>query len=263
MTHGMHGASLLLEGDVPAILDRLAAGLPAKHPDVWPEDEPRAVRSRFREAFAGDGGWGPHAVFSTLREAAPAGTIATADSGAHRILLSQMWTCDGPRQLLQSTGFCTMGCALPLAMGAAMGAGRPTLCFVGDAGLEMVLGELAILRDLGLPVVVTVLADRSLGLIALKQRQMGLARAGVDFGGTDFAAVAAAMGGHGSWWRIAPASRARRRPPSSARASPSSPAPSTGPRMMDHSRALIHLNYLVQTTASDRKARRADAHTRP
>ncbi len=108
-----------------------------------------------------------------------------------------MWTCDGPRQLLQSTGFCTMGCALPLAMGAAMGAGRPTLCFVGDAGLEMVLGELAILRDLGLPVVVTVLADRSLGLIALKQRQMGLARAGVDFGGTDFAAVAAAMGGHG------------------------------------------------------------------
>ncbi len=197
MTHGMHGASLLLEGDVPAILDRLAAGLPPTRPDVWPEGEPQAVRSRFREAFAGDGGWGPHAVFTILREAAPAGTIATADSGAHRIMLSQMWTCDGPRQLLQSTGFCTMGCALPLAMGAALGSGRPTLCFVGDAGLEMVLGELAILRDLDLPVVVTLLADQSLGLIALKQRQMGLMRAGVDFGGTDFAAVAAAMGGHG------------------------------------------------------------------
>ncbi len=197
MTHGMHGSSLLLEGDVTAILDRLAAGLPATRPDVWPEGEPQAVRSRFRESFAGDGGWGPHAVFAILREAAPAGTIATADSGAHRILLSQMWTCDGPRRLLQSTGFCTMGCALPLAMGAALGSGRPTLCFVGDAGLEMVLGELAILRDLALPVVVTVLADQSLGLIALKQRQMGLTRAGVDFGGTDFAAVAAAMGGHG------------------------------------------------------------------
>ncbi len=196
-THGMHGASLLLEGDVPAILDRLSAALPAARRDVWAGGEPAAVRSRFRDAFAGDGGWGPHAVFSILREAAPAGTIATADSGAHRILLSQMWRCDGPRRLLQSTGFCTMGCALPLAMGAALGADRPVLCFVGDAGLEMVLGELAILRDLGLPVVVTLLADRSLGLIALKQRQMELARAGVDFGGTDFAAVAAAMGGHG------------------------------------------------------------------
>ncbi len=72
MTHGMHGASLLLEGDVPAILDRLAAGLPPTRPDVWPEGEPQAVRSRFREAFAGDGGWGPHAVFTILREAAPA-----------------------------------------------------------------------------------------------------------------------------------------------------------------------------------------------
>ena len=87
--------------------------------------------------------------------------------------------------------------ALPLATGAALGSGRPVLCFVGDAGLEMVLGELAPLRDLGLPVVIVTLVDESLGLIALKQRQMGLARAGVDFGGTDFAAVAHAMGGHG------------------------------------------------------------------
>ncbi len=62
----------------------------------------------------------------------------------------------------------------------------------------MVLGELATLRDLGLPVIVVVLVDRALGLIALKQRQLGLARAGVDIGETDFAAVARAMGGHGA-----------------------------------------------------------------
>ena len=140
---------------------------------------------------------GPHAVFATLREIAPAGTVATADSGAHRILLSQIWSCDGPRRLLQSSGLCTMGCALPLAAGAALGSGRATLCFVGDAGLEMVLGELATLRDLRLPVVVVVLVDRALGLIALKQRQIGMPRAGVDIGETDFAAVARATGGHG------------------------------------------------------------------
>lgn len=109
-----------------------------------------------------------------------------------------MWDCDGPRRLLQSSGLCTMGCALPLATGAALGSGRPVLCFVGDAGLEMVLGELATLRDLGLPVIVVALVDRALGLIALKQHQLGLARAGVDIGETDFAAVARAMGGHGA-----------------------------------------------------------------
>ncbi len=196
MPHGRHAATLLLEGDVGTILTRLTAALPAAQA-TWTAGEPAAVRSRFREAFAAPPGWGPHAVFETLRAVAPTGTIATADSGAHRILLSQMWRCDGPRRLLQSTGLCTMGCALPLATGAALGAGAPVLCFVGDAGLEMVLGELATLRDLELPVVIVTLVDESLGLIALKQRQMGLRRAGVDFGGTDFTAVARAMGGHG------------------------------------------------------------------
>lgn len=198
--HGMHSATLLLAGDVGAILTRLSdAPTPTQtgSGEIWPDGQTAAIRARFQAAFAAPAEWGPHAVFAVLREAAPAGTVATADSGAHRILLSQMWTCDGPRGLLQSTGLCTMGCALPLATGAALGSGKPTLCFVGDAGLEMVLGELATLRDLALPVVIVTLVDESLGLIALKQKQMALARAGVDFGATDFTAVAQAMGGHG------------------------------------------------------------------
>lgn len=196
MPHGMHAATLRLEGAVGAVLDALADGQSTK--SKWPDSKPAEIRARFRAAFAARSDWGPHAVFETLREVAPADTLATADSGAHRILLSQMWRCDGPRQLLQSTGLCTMGCALPLATGAALGSGKPVLCFVGDAGLDMVLGELATLRDLRLPVVVVVLVDESLGLIALKQRQLGLKRVGVDFGATDFAAVAQAMGGHGA-----------------------------------------------------------------
>ncbi|MDP3600800.1 MAG: thiamine pyrophosphate-binding protein [Bosea sp. (in: a-proteobacteria)] len=196
LPHGMHRATMTLEGHVGTILDRLAERLsPAP---VWERGEPSAVRAAFRRAFAAPDGWGPHAVFETLRAVAPSGTVATADSGAHRILLSQLWSCDGPRRLLQSTGLCTMGCALPLATGAALGSGQPTLCFVGDAGLEMVLGELATLRDLAVPVVVVVLVDEALGLIALKQKQMGLARAGVDLGLSDFAAIARAFGGHGA-----------------------------------------------------------------
>lgn len=195
MQHGMHASTLLLEGDVGTILTRLSDGLAPK--TTWPDGEPAVVRGAFRAAFAAPADWGPHAVFETLHALAPAGAVATADSGAHRILLSQIWSCDGPRRLLQSSGLCTMGCALPLATGAALGSGRATLCFVGDAGLEMVLGELATLRDLALPVVLVVLVDEALGLIALKQRQLGLPRAGVDIGASDFAAVARAMGGHG------------------------------------------------------------------
>jgi acetolactate synthase-1/2/3 large subunit len=195
MPHGMHASSLLVEGDVAAILDALSDSHAAR--PVWPDGQPAKVRSDLAAAFMTGGKFGPHAVFAAVRRAAPTGTVATADSGAHRILASQMWQADRPRGMLQSTGLCTMGCALPLATGAALGSGRHTVCFVGDGGLEMSLGELATLRDLAVPVVVCVLVDASLALIALKQSQSGLARGGVDFGMTDFAGVARAMGGHG------------------------------------------------------------------
>ena len=61
----------------------------------------------------------------------------------------------------------------------------------------MVLGELATLRDLKLPIVVVVFVDASLALIEMKQRASGMDNLGVDFGKTDFAAVARALGGIG------------------------------------------------------------------
>ena len=61
----------------------------------------------------------------------------------------------------------------------------------------MVLGELATLRDLALPVAVVVFVDESLALIDLKQRQRQLPSVGVDFGATDFEAVGKALGGYG------------------------------------------------------------------
>jgi acetolactate synthase-1/2/3 large subunit len=175
MPHGMHHSSMVLEGDVNIILQRLGEGLACS--PTWSDGLPARARNTMRASFAAPTHWGPHAVFETLRAYASNGLITTTDSGAHRILLSQMWSCEAPASLLQSTGLCTMGCALPLANGAALGVKRPVLCIVGDGCLEMSLGELATLRDLNLPVVIAVLVDGSLNLIAMKQNQQGLARA--------------------------------------------------------------------------------------
>ncbi|MEL6979202.1 MAG: thiamine pyrophosphate-binding protein [Pseudomonadota bacterium] len=204
--HGMHGAAVSFVGDLAAALgalapaaDRGTQGAPAPAP--WPNGAPEAARAALADAFAEPAVWGPHQVFGAARRAAPAETIATADSGAHRILMSQMWRCRAPRTLLQSSAFCTMGVALPLAMGVKRAAPeRPVLAVMGDAGLEMVLGELATLRDWGVGgFCVLVLADESLALIALKQDKAGYAPVGVDFGDTDWPAVAQALGGHGAW----------------------------------------------------------------
>ncbi len=197
-THFMHRASISFVGDVGAGLRLLRDGVRPR--PTWPGGEPEAARASLRQAFSAGAAWGPAAIFATARRVLPPATVATADSGAHRILLSQMWRCPAPRTLLQSTGLCTMGCALPLAMGVRLAdPARPVAVFVGDAGLEMVLGELATLRDWRVPLIILVLVDRSLALIEQKQRAMQLPNQGVDFGSTDFAAVARALGGHGAW----------------------------------------------------------------
>jgi acetolactate synthase-1/2/3 large subunit len=197
MPHGMHAARHLFVGDVAGTLGALT---PAKPQSAWPEGEIAAARAALGQAFAPASLWGPGQVFATLRQALPKETVATADSGAHRILVSQMWRGLRPRAMLQSSALCTMGCAVPLAAGYKLAsAGTPVIAFVGDAGLEMGLGELATLRDLRLPVLICVLVDESLALIELKQRATQRPNAAVDFGGTDFPAVAQALGGHGVW----------------------------------------------------------------
>ena len=190
--HGMHGATLEVIAPVGETLDAIRDGVAARK--VW---DCSGARATLKDAFAAKE-WGPDAIVEICREVCPPRTIATADSGAHRILLSQMWECDEARTLLQSSGLCTMGCALPLAIGAKRAApDRAVVGFMGDAGFLMVAGELASAAALDLPVVFVVFVDRSLALIELKQRQRQMKNTGVDFGATDHAAVARAFGGNG------------------------------------------------------------------
>lgn len=199
-THGMHAVSATLRSAVAPALELLAGARSTEQPS-WAAGQPAKVRKDLEEAFQPEpSGWGPGRVFHTLRDVMPANTVATADSGAHRILVSQIWRCPMPRQMLQSSALCTMGCAVPLAMGHRLVDDRaPVIAFVGDAGLEMCLGELSTLRDLNIPVIICVLVDTSLALIELKQRGSQRPNVGVDFGETDFPAVAGAYGGHGVW----------------------------------------------------------------
>jgi acetolactate synthase-1/2/3 large subunit len=194
--HGMHRAGTVLSGPVLPLLKAVASDLLIV--PYWQGGEIAQVRAALDEAFQGPGSWGPHAVIAALEHSLPPDAIVTVDSGAHRILLSQKLRIRQPGGLLQSSGFCTMGAALPLAIGAATEVrGRAIVAVMGDGGLEMTLGELGTLRDQGLAVVVLVLQDESLALIEMKQRQAGLAMTGVRMGATDYPSIARAFGGTG------------------------------------------------------------------
>lgn len=197
-THDMHRATLSVVCDPAAGLRALMQGLAPSSNEVWPQNEPTTTKAALAAAFSAEENWGPATVVATARNVLPRETIASADSGAHRILLSQMWGTYEPRTLLQSTGLCTMGCALPLAIGARMvEPTRPVVAFTGDGGLLMTLGDLSTLAELKLPVIIVVFADASLALIEKKQRERQLPNAGVNFAPVDFPAIANAFGGHG------------------------------------------------------------------
>ena len=196
--HAMHQVDLRLIGQPAELLTGLGMFLGAPGTRAMPENA-LAVADRLADAFAAPpDGFGAHQVAEALDAALSPDTTVTVDSGAHRILLSQKLHLSRPGQLLQSTGWCTMGAALPLAIGLKKAAPeRHVIAVMGDGGLEMVAGELATLRDLALPVTVVVLQDASLALIALKQSQAGLPSVGVDLPRSDFAMLAAAFGGDG------------------------------------------------------------------
>lgn len=194
--HYMHQAGLSFTCDFGAGLGAL---LDVEPSETWPNGEPAATKAALAAAFPHTDEWGPAAIIAEARAALPATTRASVDSGAHRILLSQMWDCPEPKSLIQSSGLCTMGCAIPMAMGLALAdPSRPAVGFVGDGGFHMVAGELTTAAEMGLKPIIIVFADASLALIELKQRQRQLKNAAVDYVHRhDFAAIGRAMGGAG------------------------------------------------------------------
>jgi acetolactate synthase-1/2/3 large subunit len=194
--HYMHQATLNVIGNTPATLEALnAVAIPRA---TWVDGDIAATKSALAKSFPKDDVWGPAAVIDVCRTTLPRDTLATADSGAHRILLSQMWECYEPRGMMQSSALCTMGCAVPLAMGAQyIERDRTVVSFSGDAGFLMVAGELATAKELNLNTVFVVFVDASLALIELKQRQRQLPNTGVEFAEHDFAAIGRAFGGQG------------------------------------------------------------------
>lgn len=197
-THGMHHVSHTLRGSLAPTLAMLSDEITSKRNAV--SNTLSTARDELKGMFKADSEFGPDRVFETLREVSPETTVVTADSGAHRILLSQMWQCHHPRGMLQSSALCTMACAVPLAAGYKQASPEtPAIAFVGDAGMEMGLGELATLREHKIPIIICVLVDESLTLIEMKQRASQRPNLGVDFSGSDFPTVANALGGHGVW----------------------------------------------------------------
>ena len=195
-TDQVYPAATEIVGNVAAALSWLAAncgGAPR-----WSPGEVAAHRAALRAAWQAGyapGRLNPSEVVTTVRSAAPEGTVVTADVGSHKIMTGQAWTSLAPRETLITNGLSAMGFGLPAAIAAALSSpGAPVVSLTGDGGFAMTATELSVAARYGLPLVVVVFADGSLNRIELHQRQLGypLTATGVD--PTDIPALAESLG---------------------------------------------------------------------
>ncbi|HWL70285.1 MAG TPA: 5-guanidino-2-oxopentanoate decarboxylase [Geminicoccus sp.] len=94
-----------------------------------------------------------------------------------------------------STGYGTLGYALPAAIGAKLAApDRPVVALIGDGGCLFTLPELASAVEAGVPIVILLWNNRGYGEIADYMTETGVPKLGVDLVTPDFVAVARGFG---------------------------------------------------------------------
>ena len=136
----------------------------------------------------------PGTVLASLRENSPDDIILTTDVGSHKIFSALKWPARQANRYFVSNGLSAMGFGLCSAIAAAEVSGEPTVCITGDAGLAMAMGELILLAERQLPVLVIVMNDAALDLIRSAQRRRRRPDFGTEFSNPDFANIASAFG---------------------------------------------------------------------
>jgi len=137
----------------------------------------------------------PQRILHDVREVLDDRDIVLSDVGAHKMWIARQLHTTEPNTILISNGFCSMGFALPGALGAKIACpDRRVLAICGDGGVLMNLQELETAVREKLDVVVMVWTDSQYGLIKWKQEAAFGKHSHIDFTNPDFMKLADAFG---------------------------------------------------------------------
>lgn len=140
----------------------------------------------------------PQRLVADVRRAIPGDGIIALDNGVYKIWFARNYKARAPNTVLLDNALATMGAGLPSGIAAKLiSPNTPVTVICGDGGFMMNSQELETAVRLGLDLVVLILQDNAYGMIKWKQRNMGLADFGLDFGNPDFVKYAQAYGAHG------------------------------------------------------------------
>ena len=125
--------------------------------------------------------------------------IICCDTGSVTTWAARHIQMKGTMQFSASGTLASMGNGLPYAIGASVAyPGRQVVCFAGDGGFTMLMGELATAVKYNLPIKVIIIKNNVLGMIKWEQIAFeGNPQFGVQLQPIDFAAYARACGAPG------------------------------------------------------------------
>ena len=140
----------------------------------------------------------PQKALWDVRQALGPNDILLSDVGAHKMWIARYYQCVEPNTCLISNGFCSMGFALPGAIGAKLAfPERRVLAVCGDGGFMMNMQDLETARRLGTNIVTLIWEDNAYGLIAWKQDNEFGKHTDLSFTNPDFVALAEAFDCYG------------------------------------------------------------------
>lgn len=123
--------------------------------------------------------------------------LLLSDVGAHKMWIARHYHCNTPNGCLIPNGFCSMGFALPGAIGASLvDPTRSIISICGDAGFLMNVQEMETAKRLNSNITVMVWEDHAYGLIAWKQDQEFGRHTDLGFSNPNWSQLAAAFGWH-------------------------------------------------------------------
>lgn len=126
----------------------------------WKEEYPLWYVENEAEGFK------PQKLIEYIHQFTKGKAIVATDVGQHQMWAAQFFPFDNADKWVTSGGLGTMGFGLPAAIGAQLADQEATVVAVlGDGGFQMTLQELAVIRELNLPVKVIVLNNHSLGMV--------------------------------------------------------------------------------------------------
>ncbi|ALA59619.1 thiamine pyrophosphate-dependent enzyme [Nitrospira moscoviensis] len=141
----------------------------------------------------------PQVIAHRLNDVLADDAIICCDTGTVTTWAARHIKIRGTMEFSASGTLATMACGLPYAVGAAVAhPGRQVVCFAGDGGFTMLMGELATMVKYRLPVKIIVIKNNVLGMIKWEQLALeGNPQYGVQLQPIDFAAFARACGADG------------------------------------------------------------------